>query len=128
MKKIFQLIAAAALVLGLSSCNAKIENPTARNFIGTWDLNTIEVTTPGGSVTTTPVKTLDYLVITDSTISFYDNDRLTKSGKFAVKDKIIYYEGTPYYNVESITRKEMVLSQDGLGIFVSGYKYFYTKR
>ncbi|MBO4455734.1 MAG: hypothetical protein J5759_04740 [Bacteroidales bacterium] len=128
MKKILNILAAAALLLGLSSCNGKIENPTARNFVGTWDLNTIETTTPGGSVTTAPVKTLDYLVITDSTISIYEADKLSRSGSFAVKDNVIFIDGISYYTVESLTRKEMVLSQSGLGILVSGYKYYYTKR
>lgn len=128
MKKFFYILAAAALVLGLSSCNGKIENPTARNFIGTWDLNKIETTTPGGSVTTTPVKTLDYLVIADGTISIYEADKLSRSGSFAVKDNVIFIDGVSYYTVESLSRKEMILSQNGLGILVSGYKYYYTKR
>ena len=128
MKRILNILAAAVIALGLSSCNAKIENPTARNFVGTWDLQTIETLASSGSVTTTPVKTLDYLVITETTIHFYEKDRLDKEGTFAVKDNVIYVNGSAYFNVESLTGKEMVLSQSGLGLFVDSYKYHYKKR
>ncbi|MBR4809236.1 MAG: hypothetical protein IK031_03040 [Bacteroidales bacterium] len=129
MKKILSFIAGAALVLGLASCNVKIENPKASNFVGTWDLNTIETTATSGSVTTTPVKTLDYLVITENTITFYENGKQTESGQFDVKDNVIYVDGLSYFNVEKLTLKEMVLSQDPLlGILVSKYTYYYTKR
>lgn len=128
MKRIINIIAAAVIALGLSSCNAKIENPTARNFVGTWDLESIETMASSGSVTTTPVKTLDYLVITETTIQFYEKDKLDREGTFAVKDKVIYVNGSAYYNVESLTGKEMVLSQSGLGILVDSYKYHYKKR
>lgn len=128
MKRIISFIAAAALALGICSCNSKIENPTARNFIGTWDLQRTEITGTSGSVTTTQPSTLDYLVFTENSISIYNADELTKQGKFAVKDNVIYIDGVASYNIDSFTRKEMTLSVDGFGLLVSNYKYYYKKR
>lgn len=128
MKKFIYVIAAAALALGLSSCNMKIENPSARDFIGTWDLESVEIVSPDGTVTTTPSKTLDYWVIKDGTIAIYEADKLSKEASFAVKDKAIYIDGINSYRIEEMTRKQMTLSHDGFGILVSSYKYHYKKR
>lgn len=128
MKKIFYIIAAAVIALGLSSCNSKIENPTERNFIGTWDLQSYEIVGADGSVTNMTPKTLDYWVVKDGTISFYEADQLSREGSFAVKDKMIYINGVSTYKIDEMTRKEMTLSQDGFGILVSTYKYHYKKR
>ena len=66
MKRILIILSAVVLALGLSSCNGKIENPTARNFIGTWDLISTDVVATDGTVTSTPCKSLDYLVIEET--------------------------------------------------------------
>lgn len=124
MKRIISIIAVAIVALGLSSCNSKIENPTERNFIGTWDLVSVETIYKDGTVTTSPSKTLDYLVITESTISFYDADKLSRQGKFAVKDNVIYVDGYASYDIENLTRKEMTLKQEGLlGLYTNKYNY-----
>ena len=127
MKKFIYIIAAAALALGLSSCNMKIENPSERNFKGTWDLQSTETTYKDGTVSTSPVKSLDYLVITDKTIAFYDADKLSRQASFAVKDNVIYVDGYASYDVVSLTLREMTLRQDGLlGLYT--VKYNYKKR
>lgn len=128
MKKIFYIIAAAVIALGLSACNAKIENPTERNFIGTWDLESYEIVGSDGSVTSVAAKTLDYWVIKDGTVSMYEANKLSREADFAVKDKMVYINGVSTYRIDEMTRKEMTLSQDGFGILVSTYKYHYKKR
>ena len=128
MKKIVYIIAAAVIALGVSSCNGKIENPTAGNFIGTWDLQSYEIVGADGSVTNMAPKTLDYWVIKDGTVSMYEANNLSREADFAVKDKMIYINGVSTYKIDEMTRKEMTLSQDGFGILVSSYKYHYKKR
>lgn len=128
MKRILIILSAVVLALGLSSCNGKIENPTARNFIGTWDLISTDVVATDGTVTSTPCKSLDYLVIEENTISFYESDKISKHGKFAVKDKVIFFEGNAYFDVESLTRNEMVLNQSGFGLLVKEYRLHYKRR
>ena len=128
MKKIFYIIAAAVIALGLSSCNSKIENPTVRNFIGTWDLESYEIVGADGSVTNMAPKTLDYWVIKDGTVSMYEANNLSREADFAVKDKMIYINGVSSYRIDEMTRKEMTISQDGFGILVSTYKYHYKRR
>ena len=128
MKKIISLIAAVAMALGVCSCNSKIENPTERNFIGTWDLQRTEIIGTSGSVTTSQPNTLDYLVFTENSISFYDADKLSKQAKFAVKDNVIFVDGIATYKIDNLTRKEMTLSVDGIGLLVTSYRYYYTKR
>lgn len=128
MKRIISIIAVAIVALGLSSCNSKIENPTERNFIGTWDLQSYEIVSPDGAVTSMAAKTLDYWVIKDGTVSMYEAGKLSKEAAFAVKDKAVYINGVYAYKIEELTRKEMTLSQDGIGILVSSYKYHYKRR
>ncbi|MBO4671809.1 MAG: hypothetical protein J5640_08245 [Bacteroidales bacterium] len=128
MKNLFHFIAITAIVLGICSCNTKIENPSARNLIGTWDLQRTEIISPDGTVTSSQPKTLDYLVITENSISFYDSDKLSKEARFAVKDNVIYVDGVASYDIDNLTRKEMTLSVDGFGLLVSSYKYYYKKR
>ncbi|MBR5906061.1 MAG: hypothetical protein IKZ51_06365 [Bacteroidales bacterium] len=128
MKKIFYIIAAAVIALGLSSCNSKIENPTERNFIGTWDLESYEIVGADGSVTSVAAKTLDYWVVKDGTVSMYEANKLSREADFAVKDKMIYINGVSTYRIDEMTRKEMTISQDGFGILVSTYKYHYKRR
>jgi len=128
MKKIFYIIAAALLALGLNSCNMTIENPKAGNFVGTWDLQSTEIIGVNGSVTTSVPKTLDYLVITKDKISFYESSKLSKEGKFDVKDNVIYVDGVATYKVEKFSLREMTLSQDGLGLLVNSYRANYKKR
>ena len=128
MRRFFYLFIAAVMALGVCSCNMKIENPKARNFVGTWDLQSKEIISPDGTVTTSTPKTLDYIVFTESTISFYDADKLSTQGSFAVKDNVIYVNGTACLNVVSLPGREMTLSQDGIGILVSEYRFHYKKR
>lgn len=128
MKKFFTFIAVAALTLGISSCNIKIENPKASNFVGTWDLQTIEIVGTDGAVTTSASKTLDYLVITKETIAFYEAGKLAEEAPFAVKDNMIYVDGVATYKVDNLTFKEMTISRDGFGLLVSTYRYYYKKR
>lgn len=128
MKRILIILTAAVMALGLSSCNAKIENPTARNFIGTWDLVSTDVVATDGTVTSSTSKSLDYLVIEENSISFYESDKIVRHGKFAVKDKVIFFEGNAYFEVESLTRNEMVLNQSGFGLLVKEYRFHYKRR
>lgn len=128
MKRILIILTAAVMALGLSSCNGKIENPTARNFIGTWDLVSTDVVATDGTVTSSTSKSLDYLVIEENSISFYESDKIVRHGKFAVKDKVIFFEGNAYFEVESLTRNEMVLNQSGFGLLVKEYRFHYKRR
>lgn len=128
MKKIFYIIAAAVIALGLSSCNGKIENPTAGNFIGTWDLESMDIVSPDGTITNMPSRTLDYWVIKNGSISIYEADKLSKEASFAVKDKYVYIDGVSAYKIEEFYRKEMTLTQEGFGILVSSYKYHFKRR
>ena len=128
MKKFFYIIAAAVIALGLSSYNAKIENPTERNFVGTWDLQSYEIVSPDGTVTSMAAKTLDYWVIKDGKVSMYEAGKLSKECDFAVKDKAVYINGVYAYKIEEMTYKELTLTQDGIGILVSTYKYHYKRR
>ena len=128
MTKILKLIAAAVLVLGVSSCNFKIDNPKASNFVGTWDLEKVEVVATSGSVTSSTPSTLDYLVITKDKISVYEADKLSREGSFSVKDNMIFVNGTATYKVAEFKTREMTLTQDGFGLLVSEYRYYYKKR
>ena len=128
MKRIISIVAVALVALGISSCNIKIENPTARNFIGTWDLVSTEIVAPNGSVTTTPSNSMDYLIITENTISYYEADKITNHYSFGVKDNKVFVDGTARYDIESFATREMTLTQDGFGLLVSKYKYHYKKR
>ena len=116
------------VALALSACNIKIDNPKASNFVGTWDLQSTEIVSPDGSVTKSVPNTLDYIVFSKSQVSFYEADKLSREGSFAVKDNVIYVNGTAAYKVASLTGREMTLTQSGIGILVSEYRYNYKKR
>ncbi|MBO7603273.1 MAG: hypothetical protein J6S97_02535 [Bacteroidales bacterium] len=126
MKKFFYVIAAAALAIGLCSCNKEIENPTEGNFVGTWDLVNTEAISGKVSVNTAPDKE-EYLVITKETITQWYDGSKTWEGTFKFENDKIYVNGTSKYTVVSISGKEMVLSYPGL-LLVDEYREHYKKR
>ena len=52
MKKLKYTITFLLVCAGLSSCSKEIDNPTIKNLIGTWDLETLTWTTESGADTT----------------------------------------------------------------------------
>ena len=122
MKKIFLALTAVVLAIGLSSCNQEIENPRANNFVGTWDLKTIETTVLGSTVVSKPDHKTS-LVITKETITSWTNDSKDWEGTFSFDNDRIFVNGTATYDVEFISYKEMTLTQSAFGLAEAKYNY-----
>ncbi len=128
MKKILYAIAALLLAACLTSCNSEIKNVTINKLVGNWVL--VEQTTVGvnGTVTTTKASGSDYMVITEDSITFGDGKSETTTN-FTYSDPHFIIGGTNLYDLESLTRKEMVL-QDKLvlGILITERSYKYQRK
>lgn len=128
MKRILVILASVLAAVSLSSCNSEIENPIANDFIGTWDLYQSAITYPDGAVTTYRAPAGEYLIFTENTISIYKEDKIVEHGTFKYENNNIFFDGTIRYRVVSMSRKEMILAQSGLGLLVSEYQFTYHKR
>lgn len=129
----------AIIMLGLCSCNSKIDNPSETNLIGTWDHLLTEVITDEGTVANYQGLNLS-LVFTDSYFMFRDESGDSqKTNYYYVKDNNIYtdsyfmfhdesgdsqkmynyyvkdnniylVDSKLHYHIDNLTRKEMILS------------------
>lgn len=128
MKKIFTFIVMAAAMLMFASCTGKLENPTVKNLIGTWDLVSTETVFADGTTTTVNATGVNYITITDS--EFVIGDEKTQTTySFAFKDNHLIVEGTIRYDLVSLTRNEMVLGDKLIIPFlVSEQKLTYKRR
>ena len=128
MKRILVILASVLAAFSLSSCNTEILNPITEDFIGTWDLYQSAITYTDGSVTTFNAPPGEYLIFTENTISIYKDDRIVEHGTFKYENNNIFFDGTIRYRVVSMSRKEMILAQNGLGLLVADYQFTYHKR
>ena len=128
MKRILVILASVLAAFSLSSCNTEILNPITEDFIGTWDLYQSAITYTDGSVTTFNAPAGEYLIFTENTISIYKDDRIVEHGTFKYENNNIFFDGTIRYRVVSMSRKEMILAQNGLGLLVADYQFTYHKR
>ena len=124
MKKIVYFLASLLMAAGLSSCNMKIENPTVKNLVGTWDLVSDTIIS-GNSETTTTATNGDYIVITETTISFFSGNRETKY-PFSFSNPHLYLDGNNSYDLVSLTHSEMVLKTNSFIVAILGGEHRYT--
>ena len=124
MKRLVYFIAGLLMIAGLSSCNNKIENPTVKNLVGTWDLVSDTIIS-GNTESTTKATSGDYLVITETTFTSYSGGTEVKT-PFSFSNPHLYLDGSNSYDLESITRNEMVLSTNNILISLLGAKHLYT--
>jgi hypothetical protein len=127
MKKIFKVLAALLIVAGLSSCNAEIKNIKINNLIGTWDLVSETIVSYSGTETTTTASAGHYIVITESTFTEYSGSTKTEY-PMQFSDPHLILSGAIYYDIVSLTYKEMVLSSDPLLPLYKEKKYTYKRR
>ena len=124
MKKLVYVFTLLLMAAGLSSCNMKIENPTVKHLAGTWDLVSDTIIS-GNTETTTTATNGDYLVITDTTISFFSGSRETKY-PFSFSDPHLYLDGNNSYDLVSLTHKQMVLKTNSILGSILGAEHHYT--
>lgn len=128
MKRILVILASVLAAVSLSSCNSEIENPIAHDFVGTWDLVQTAITYSDGAVTTYTAPAGEYLIFTDNTISIYKEDKIVEHGSFKIENENLFFDGTIRWRVVTMSKRQMILSQSGLGLLVSDYQFTYNKR
>jgi hypothetical protein len=123
----FLAITAVAVTLGFSSCNSKIDNPKQSNFIGTWQLKKMEAILAGRVNQDLPIHGDIHVIITEETMSYWSGKQLSWESAFRYENKKIYLDGSPAYDVVSLTSNEMVLSARAV-IRYDSYKYYYQRQ
>ena len=123
----FLAITAVAVILGFSSCNSKIDNPKVSNLIGTWQLNKMEAILAGRVNQDLPIYGNEHIIITQETMSYWSGKKCMWERSFHYDNRKIYLDGSPAYDVVSLTSKEMVLSARAV-IRYDSYKYYYYKQ
>ena len=127
MKKFIYTLAALLMAAALSSCDGEIKNATTKNLIGTWDLVSETITYTTGTKTTTE-KSGEYIVIGESTFTTVSGGTQTEY-PFSFSNPDLIINGTNLYDLESLSRKEMILSSNlPLGILISEHTYTYRRR
>ena len=128
MKKLVYIFASLLMLASLSSCNGKIENPSVKNLIGTWDLVSDTIIS-GNTEATTVAKGGEYIVITETTFSSCSGDREVKS-PFSFSDPHLYIDGMNTYDLVSLTRNEMVIKTNSAlySLFGGEHRYNYKRR
>ena len=128
MKKFVYILAFLLMAAGMSSCNMKIENPTVKNLVGTWDLVSDTIIS-GTTETTTKATDGEYIVITETSFTRYSGNREVKSS-FSFSNPHLFIDGNNSYDLVSLTHSEMVLSTNSLLISLLGaeHQYKYKRR
>ncbi|MBR4809286.1 MAG: hypothetical protein IK031_03295 [Bacteroidales bacterium] len=106
MKKILTILSAVAL---LCSCATRIENPTHRNLIGTWDLVSETTVYKDGSTVTNAITTGEYLIITEDRFTVVRGNVISEY-PFTFENPRLYLAGVNVYNLEFVSHTELKLN------------------
>ncbi len=128
MKKLFYAIASLIMLAGLTSCDMEIKNVSINKLVGTWDLVSDTVVYKDGTSTTTTSNGSESMIIGENTITIVAGSTQNEYS-FSYQDPHFIIDGISLYDLESLTRNEMVLSSNlTLGILLTDRKYTYKRR